>query len=307
MKKLQHKIIRSFILHVLFLALVQAVFNDGFNVLIERHLKGWGPTYLYAMLLLNLLLDIGAFTLVALHFYHRIKGYIDEEMKRQMEEEHFLYSSIAHDLKTPMTIIKGYAQALLDEKIPSEKQPEIYRIIRDKTDRSVVLLSDLLTYSKLLKEELKSDDNLELVDLSQTLVQMVADNYDHIEKEGVQLELDVKEELKYPIQPLDFRRICENLLMNAIKHNERGVSIKIGLQKHENEVIFYVADSGKEITDDHIFEAFHTGNEARSPESGHGLGLAIVSKLVKKYGGSVSVEAPYSTYTKAFVVRFPVK
>lgn len=306
MNKLKSKIIRTFIFHGIFLAIINAIINDTVDYFLDKYIQDFGAAYLFIMLLLNISLIILTFTIVARHFYTRIKGFVDDEIHNQLNREYFLYSSIAHDLKTPITVIKGYAQALMDDKIEKGKRQDIYRLIRDKADSSVLLLSDLLTYSNLLIEPSVNKIEVSNANLSSILTRLLADNYDMIEKQGILLELDIDEKTEYPILPTDFRRICENLLMNAIKHNPQGVSIQMGLKKQEKEILIYVADSGNKIDDKRIFEAFYTGDEARSMRTGHGLGLAIVSRLVEKYRGSIVMEESYLNYTKAFVVRLPL-
>ena len=305
MKQLKQKIIRSFILHTLLLSFILAVINDGVDYFLERYVQEFGTAYLVLMLVLNLVLFCIAVALVGRSFYRRIKVFIDDEVHQQVAREHFLYSAIAHDLKTPMTVIKGYAQALMDDKIEEAKQKEIYGIIREKTDHAVILLNDLLTYSRLLHATSNPQEVVDPIDLSSVIVRLIADNYWMIEERAVHYELDVDGQFEFPILEMDFYRICENLLVNAIKHNPPGTSLKFGIQERDKDLLIYLADSGNEIQVDHLFGAFHTGDSARTAGKGYGLGLAIVSKLVEKYHGSIGVESPYDSFTKAFIVRFP--
>ncbi|CDZ75623.1 hypothetical protein ING2D1G_1486 [Peptoniphilus sp. ING2-D1G] len=304
MKKLQNMIIRSFILHFFFLAFFNAITNGIFDYFLEKYIAIYKFNFLILMTVGNLLVFLGSVFLVARHFQRQLKIYMDEEIREQVQREQILYSSIAHDLKTPMTIIKGYAQALSDGKVEQSKRGDTYRLIKDKTDEMVALLTDLMTYSGLLRES--ENSHKEMTDISACLINLVAQDYSLIENREVNLEPDIAENIHYPINPMDFKRIGENLLINAIKHNPPGVSVGLSLQVEENHVVLSVADSGALLKDDRIFEAFYKQDTSRSSTKGHGLGLAIVLKLVEKYRGEIKIEQPFAGYTKAFAVSLPL-
>jgi signal transduction histidine kinase len=306
MKNLQKKIMRSFIVHYLILAGMNAAVNSIFDHILERYVPELGSPFLIGMTVLNLLIVIGFLILISRNFYKELQVFLADEVKEQTDRDHLLYSCIAHDLKTPLTVIKAYAGALSDGKIEENKKVETYQLIEQKTDDTVLLLSDLLTYSGLLKHADDSPPEVPSIDLASVLNDLVADLYPMFEAQAILPELEIQDKVISPMDVSDFKRIAENLISNAIKHNPPGTALKLGLQTHDKTVRFYVADSGRTIDDERLFEAFYTGDPSRTPGQGHGLGLAIVSRLVQKYDGKVSIAQPFEDYTKAFVVDFPL-
>lgn len=306
MKNLQKKIMRSFIVNYLILAGMNVAVNSIFDHILERYVPKLGSPFLIGMTVLNLLIVIGFLILISRNFYKELQVFLADEVKEQTTRDHLLYSSIAHDLKTPLTVIKAYAGALSDGKIEEHKKAETYRLIEQKTDDTILLLNDLLTYSGLLKHADDSPPAAKSIDLAAVLNDLVADLYPMLEAQAILPEFDIQNKVIYPMDISDFKRIAENLISNAMKHNPPGTSLKLGLHTHNKTVRFYVADSGHLIDDDHLFEAFYTGDPSRTPGQGHGLGLAIVSRLVQKYGGKVSIDQPFEGFTKAFVVDLPL-
>lgn len=236
-----------------------------------------------------------------------------EEDKRLAEEEqqrrNLLLSDIAHDLKTPMTTVSGYAMALCDGIVTDEdKQREYLVAIVDKTGRMNSMVELLLDYARLESGGMKM--HLQPMDVGEWLRNQVAGLYDELEEAGIHPVIDIpEEECRYLIDPVQFGRVVVNLVGNARKHMKTGTHILIHLRSAagQNGFRLTVADDGIPISEDlaeHIFDPFVRGDTSRSSQGGSGLGLSIAAQIVSLHGGRIWLNSsPAPGYTKAFVIE----
>lgn len=219
-----------------------------------------------------------------------------EKVKKEREnlekERQQLFSSIAHDLRTPITTIKGYTRALLDNLIDNnEKQEEYLNTIFRKADNMSELIDLLMVYTKMSNEEYKL--NLEKVDFKEFILEIAAEYFNEFEKSKMYLDIITSEDdVTCVIDKLEMRRVVVNLLVNVIKHNKKGTSVKIVIKQENKKTIFEVHDNGgpiKHEISDKIFEPFVSGDESRTSKNGNGLGLSICKKIVLKHGGSIKL------------------
>lgn len=232
-----------------------------------------------------------------------------EEKRISMENERMqLFSHIAHDLKTPITTISGYAGALAGGMVEeSEKQQEYYLAIAAKSEQMNQLIEQLLAYSKMGAPQYQM--NCVRVDLVELLRAACASLFGEIEMKQMELELQLpKKPVFYKADSLELTRAVSNLLTNAIRHNPAGILLSVGLTEEPDRVVIEIADSGAVIPESiagNLFEPFISGDDARSAGSGTGLGLAIVKKVVEQHSGEVYVSAAAIPYTKMFVISLP--
>lgn len=234
----------------------------------------------------------------------------DSEEKRViMEEERMqLFSHIAHDLKTPMTTISGYAKALASGMVEEvDKQQEYHLAIQAKSLQMNQLIDQLLSYSKLGTPQYEMNFvNLDLVELLRV---SCAALFGEIESKQMKLVLGLPDSpVFHMVDSLEINRAIGNLLTNAIRHNPVGSQLFVGLRDESDCIKIQIADNGEAIPKaivKNLFEPFVCGSESRSASSGTGLGLAIVKKVMEQHFGEVIVlEAPMP-YTKMFVLLFP--
>lgn len=235
---------------------------------------------------------------------------LDEENHQHQEFERKrsrMLSDIAHDLKTPITTVAGYAQALSEGMVESgEKQQEYLEAISRKSIQINELIQLLYEYVKLDSEgfTLKREET----DMAELLREIVASAYSDMEEAHMELDLQIPEEkIYYLVDRVQFSRAISNLLNNAIRHNDQHTRILVRMepQLHSHSWNILVADSGVEIPPDvarHIFEPFVMGDESRSSKGGSGLGMSITYKIIKMHGWQLSLEEQIGGYTKAFVV-----
>lgn len=219
-----------------------------------------------------------------------------EKVKKEREnlekERQQLFSSIAHDLRTPITTIKGYTRALLDNLIDChEKQEEYLNTIFRKADNMSELIDLLMIYTKMSNEEYKL--NLEKVDFKEFILEIAAEYFNDFEKSKMYLDIITDEnDITCVIDKFEMRRVVVNLLVNVIKHNKEGTSVKIVVKQENKKTIFEVHDNGGPIKHeiiDKIFDPFVSGDESRTSKNGNGLGLSICKKIVEKHGGFIKL------------------
>jgi len=217
------------------------------------------------------------------------------EIKRLEKVRKDFIANVSHELKTPVAIISGFSETLLDEggKNP-ENVIEFTQIIYDEARRLSLLIYDLLELSKLESDE--SNLNIQTIDLSQ----LVGENVDRMVKVARLRNINI--DYNKPAKPIktisdtdSINQILSNLLDNAIKYSLNEGQIEVKLEELSDLVKISVSDNGigipgKEIT--RIFERFYRVDKARSRKTGGtGLGLAIVKHLVENLGGQVTVES----------------
>jgi signal transduction histidine kinase len=226
-----------------------------------------------------------------------------------MENERMrLFSHIAHDLKTPMTTISGYAGALASGMVEEpDKQREYHLAIQAKSGQMNQLIEQLLAYSKLGTPQYQM--NLTKVDLVELLRVSCAALFGEIESQQMKLELRLPDKpVYYMADSLEIGRAIGNLLTNAIRHNSLGSLLSVVLTDDTGRIEIQIADSGAAIPEalaGNLFEPFVSGSVSRSTSSGTGLGLAIVKKVMEQHSGEVMVLDAASPYTKMFVLSFP--
>ncbi|WOO38535.1 HAMP domain-containing sensor histidine kinase [Anaerocolumna sp. AGMB13020] len=243
-------------------------------------------------------------------FNYMVQKLKDSEEKRMtMENERMqLFSHIAHDLKTPMTTISGYAGALANGMVDDpDKQQEYHLAIKAKAGQMNQLIDQLLSYSKLGTPQYRM--NFEKVDLVELLRASCATLFGEIESKQMNLELRLPDKpVYYLVDSLETNRAISNLLTNAIRHNPVGSLLSVGLMDEPGSIQIQIADTGTAIPKaiaGNLFEPFVSGSVSRSTSSGTGLGLAIVKKVMEQHSGEVYVVDAPAPFTKKFVLSFP--
>jgi len=233
-----------------------------------------------------------------------------KEKKEFEKRRNLLLSDIAHDLKTPITTISGYATALSDGLIQDpEKEKQYLAAIKAKSLRMDELIMLLFEYVKLDSEGF-SLSRKEL-DVAELLRENIALLYTDFENKKMEIDMEIPDEkILYDIDSIQFSRVIANLLNNAIRYNPDGTLVSIKM-KIGNELKITIGDNGTPIAEaiaEHIFEPFVTGDESRNTTRGSGLGLSIAKKIVNMHGGELVLDTGENAeYTKAFIITLPVE
>ncbi|MBO5657435.1 MAG: HAMP domain-containing histidine kinase [Agathobacter sp.] len=237
----------------------------------------------------------------------KLQDNMKEEMRHNYEKQrNALLSDIAHDLRTPMTTIAGYAKALKDGVVTDEgKKQEYLEAIDSKSEQMAELLALLFDYVRMdsMHFGLKRD----MVDLPELLRKIAASLYADVEEKDMEFAIAIPEQqMMVAIDGIQFSRVITNLITNAIRHNEPGCTIGLKLYQENEEVVIVVSDDGEIIESkiaDHIFEPFIVGDKSRQSNSGSGLGLSIAKKIVDMHEGTLELVQMKEEYHKAFIIR----
>jgi len=213
-------------------------------------------------------------------------------------------ADIAHDLRTPLTLLQGYTEVLNEGKMSGTS--EIYQTMHQQAQHLGYLIDDLKTLSLLDSEELVFQT--QNIDLSHIL-QQVENAFSPLAREkGIKLSLRKEDKLpKVDLDPGRLTQILGNLINNAFQVLSSGGTIDISAKHKGNNLILEISDNGPGISEENlplIFNRSFRADKSRSSENGSsGLGLAITKKLVEAQGGNISVISEVGTGT-TFRVEF---
>jgi two-component system phosphate regulon sensor histidine kinase PhoR len=233
---------------------------------------------------------------------------VTEEKQNQMIREQF-FQNASHELKTPITSIKGFAEILERKLEPANLGPEkkyIEAILRN-TDRMIRIIEDMMTISKL--ENQSTQINPEVFYL-RDLVESIQDSLSSILSNKHQtIELHIPKDFKIRADLVLMEHLFINLISNASNYSPEETKIDIQALKSETEIQIQVKDQGFGIPEEdreRIFERFYRVDSNRSrKEGGTGLGLSIVKHICRLHGGDVRVESNPSGGS-IFQVSLPV-
>lgn len=231
----------------------------------------------------------------------------EAERKRLDEGRQKLIADISHDLRTPVTVISGYADAICDGKVKPEEQQQYLRAISGKAAALSEPINEFHEYSKT--EHPDFNLHLKPTDVCEFSREYLAEKYDEVELAGFTLRLDIPEKPIYcNIDGFQFRRVLDNIISNSLRHNRLGTILYYDVSARDGSVFIAVADNGDGIPKEKaadIFEPFTVGDESRSG-GGSGLGLAITRSIVEKHGGSITLSAnPPAGRSTQFVITLP--
>lgn len=219
-----------------------------------------------------------------------------------------LIACVAHDLRTPITSVKGYLDLALDTKHYDLEQRQKYvRIAQTKANRLEYLIHDLFNYTKLTSGEITLHRSK--IDLVQLVEQMVEEFYPLFQEE--ELECTTKYNISYLEMNMDgelIARAVQNLLSNAIKYGKDGKHVYVELECLEQEVQIRVTNYGLVIPEEsikHLFDKFYRVERSRNVKTGGtGLGLNIAQEIVHLHGGRIQVTSGASG--TCFTIALPL-
>lgn len=218
-----------------------------------------------------------------------------------------LFANISHELRTPITYLKGYANALKNNLYKTKEERQQYlTIIETESDHILRLVNDLFDLSKM--EEGQIGLQLEAVNLIEIMDTSISKVGIELEKKGLKLVIEIdKEDLIINADGNRLEQIFINLLVNAIQYTSEG-SIYIKAWGDKKYINIVIEDTGIGIPKEElplIFERFHRVEKSRSRDyGGTGLGLAIVKNLVELQHGTITVSSERNKGTK-FELSFP--
>jgi signal transduction histidine kinase len=200
-------------------------------------------------------------------------------------------ADIAHDLRSPLSVITGYAEALSDNKLPGNQ--EVYNILLQETKHLDRLVDDLrlLTLADTGELPLTRQPTF-----PQALLERVVARHTVAAKQH-QIELQIESKKDLPQVNVDVERmsqVLDNLILNAFRYTPEGGKVQLSALLTNGVVQIKVKDTGKGISPEdlpHIFDRFYRGDKSRQHNGESGLGLAIAKSIVEAHGGKISVES----------------
>lgn len=232
------------------------------------------------------------------------------QMRRQMTVD------VAHDLRTPLSIISGYAETLADHSL--DPSPEVFAAMYQETQHLNRLVDDLRTLSLVDAGELTLYP--EPVNPADFLAQVAARLALKAAQQGVTIRLEAASDLPaVRVDPTRFAQVFDNLVVNALRYTHssanlpanpavKGVII-LSARQADGILQLTIADNGTGIDPGNlprIFDRFYRGNSARPQDGESGLGLAICKSIVEAHGGTISVEST-SGQGAAFTILLPLR
>ena len=234
---------------------------------------------------------------------------LDLTMLRRLETiRRDFVANVSHELKTPLTVVGGYAETLLDEGIPPEQRRRFVETIRDNAGRMQRIVDDLLDLSRI--ESGGWQPNVGIVDVPGIVADVLLTIQPQAERNGLAIVVDIPREAERAhADPTAFRQILTNLVENAVRYTKEG-GITVRGRGTDTGMWVEVIDTGVGIAPEHlprIFERFYRVDAGRSREQGGtGLGLAIVRHLVDAHGGRVESASAVGSGTR-IAVFFPAR
>ena len=222
-------------------------------------------------------------------------------------------ANVSHELKTPVTAIRGYVETLLDGALENQEDAERFlEIVLKQTDRLGAIIEDLLDLSRLEEQSDKKEITFTRALLKPALAEVVESCRFKGDQKNITINLSCPADLEIRMNLTLLEQAVTNLVINAIKYSEPGSEVWIRAGKNgkeaEDEVVISVEDSGVGIEPEHLprlFERFYRSDKARSRKlGGTGLGLSIVKHIAQAHHGAVEVQSRPGQGT-VFSIRLP--
>lgn len=230
-----------------------------------------------------------------------------EREKKEIESgKKQMLLDLSHDLKTPITTIQGYVQALqLGMADNPEKHEQYLEIIRHKSQIVTSLIEDMFQLATLESPEYPFTS--EFGDLAELMRRIAIEYYDDFTHKGFIMDVRIPDKtVNVRMNEKLVHRAVSNLLANVLQHNNAGTELSLSLEELESGVRLEICDNGAGIPEElkaTLFQPFKRGDPARTSSGGTGLGLAIAHKAVELHGGSLRLrEVPGKT---AFEIILP--
>ncbi|MDS0528168.1 HAMP domain-containing histidine kinase [Clostridium sp. SHJSY1] len=231
--------------------------------------------------------------------------YSREENAKLEQSKTRMLMDLSHDIKTPITTIRGFSAALYEGLIEEEEKKErYYKTIYNKAEHVGELVDDLFEFVKM--DSTQYVLKLQKIDICEFIRQVIVNYYDELEEKNFELIVKIPEEaINLKIDAKLFKRVISNLIQNSIKYNPIGTKLRVEVKEFKRYVIIEIADSGigiKSEIQDKVFDPFVRGDESRSSD-GSGLGLAIAKKIVENHGGEIELFSNRKDDSTVFSIR----
>ncbi|MBM7630960.1 sensor histidine kinase [Geomicrobium sediminis] len=229
---------------------------------------------------------------------------VNKEKREALEASREAWiAGLSHDMKTPLASIQGYSIMLANEHYDweSHETQEIGKVLTERSNFMAKLIDDLsLTYRLESHAMTLQKEN---VDVTELLIKSI-EAFQHDDR-SIQLQIDPSVEKAY-VDPKWFGRMIENLLDNALKHNEQETNIRVrAFMNGDDTFTVQVADHGQGMSQEtlkRLFDRYYRGKSSQEHSVGSGLGMTITKELVQHHGGSIDVSSELNAGTTVSLV-----
>lgn len=227
-------------------------------------------------------------------------------LKNAFQRVNQFSSDVSHELKTPLTILKGETEVALRK----DREGPYYRGLLsshlEEIDRMNRIIEDLLLLSKADAREVQL--NLEEIDLKDLIIDVCMDIKFFADKKGVDLVVGDLNDVKMQADELKLRRMLLNVIENGVKYTHQGGKVEVATAVNNGNVRIYIKDNGAGISEEdikYVFDRFYRGDKSRKRESGSGLGLSISKWIAEAHHGGIEVES-FQAQGSQFTITLPV-
>ncbi|OPD59780.1 sensor histidine kinase [Bacillus anthracis] len=219
---------------------------------------------------------------------------IEKEKKRLEETKQKMLVDLSHDLRTPITTVQGYVEALQLGIITEKSERErTLNVIYNKIRIIAVLTEDIFELSKLEHSDYPFE--VHPTDVSEFIRELLVEYYDLFQAKCLILQYQIpSKEVIVPINNRLLYRAISNIISNALQYNMADTTVFVSLIEEESKVYINIIDNGIGIPEDmkqSIFDAFVRVDDSRESNGGSGLGLTIAKHIVEKHGGSINLDS----------------
>jgi heavy metal sensor kinase len=215
-------------------------------------------------------------------------------------------SDVSHELKTPLTIIKGETEVALRKERTVEEYKSILVSHLEEADQMTRIIEDLLLLSKADKDEIRM--SIETIDVRDLIMNVYTDMRLFAHQKDVRLVAETLTDTKLRGDELKLLRMLRNIVDNGIKYTQAGGTVEISSELNDGMVTILVRDTGIGIDREdlkYVFDRFYRADRSRKRESGSGLGLSISKWIAEAHGGTIDVESQISSGS-LFSIRLPL-
>lgn len=227
-------------------------------------------------------------------------------VRQEQQRKNDMIVYLAHDLKTPITSIRGYLELLQEQpELPQEMREKFIGVAKNKADRLDDLINEFFDVSRFNLAEITV--NLKKINLHRLMEQEIFEFQPMLDSKNLDCELRMKEELEVRMDPDKMQRVADNLLRNAVNYSYPDTTILITGGGNGQMYFFQIENEGDTIPEEslqRLFEQFFRVDGARdSRTGGSGVGLAIAKRIVEAHGGSIRVQSADNRIR--FLVEWP--
>ena len=214
---------------------------------------------------------------------------------------------ISHDLRTPVSVIKGYTEAISDGVLTSQEEVKnAMELIQAKTEQLETMIDTLISFTKMNSTEIRQSMKTQSITDFITEIIKEEQTTGNVFNRNIITNINFDRNVLVPFDRQLVTRVFENLFNNAMRYTQNDDTITLDAQIQDNNVIYKISDTGCGIEEKdlkNIFDMFYRGTNSRR-EEGMGIGLSVVKNIIDTHGWSIEVDSKKNEGT-CFTIKIP--